>query len=152
MALEFSTIGVKLKYKVESSAGTRPTSGYTEIPDITSVPEIAMTPNNLECTNLSDQYERFIPGVKRLGNNFQFGANLTSNLESTWNGMCTAAASAWASGKSTWFEIVVPNFKSFYFAGVPIELGTAAMNVDSVIGATLNVTPNQIEGWKASST
>ena len=54
MALEFNTIGIRLKYCTESSAGTRPTSGYTEIPDIKALPEIAMTPSNLEVTNLVD--------------------------------------------------------------------------------------------------
>ena len=34
MALEFNTIGVKLGYKVEASAGSRPTSGYVKIPDL----------------------------------------------------------------------------------------------------------------------
>ena len=36
MALEFNTIGIKLKYCVETSG--RPTSGYTEIPDIKEIP------------------------------------------------------------------------------------------------------------------
>ena len=58
MALEFNTIGVKLKYKTESSAGTRPTSGYTEIPDIKGTPSIDINPNKIEVTNLSDDYRR----------------------------------------------------------------------------------------------
>ena len=34
MALEFNTIGVKLRYAIEATAGSRPTTSYTEIPDI----------------------------------------------------------------------------------------------------------------------
>ena len=152
MALEFNTIGIAVKYAVEASAGTKPSSGYTELPDIKSVPEIAMTPNQLEVTNLKDEYRRYIPGVKDVGSNFQFTANLTNDLKQKWASCVSAANTAWASGKSTWFEIAIPNFDSFYFAGVPVELGTNAMNVDSVVEVNLNVTPNKIGGWAAKST
>jgi len=37
MALELSTIGTKLFYKVEATAGTFPTSSYIEIANIVSI-------------------------------------------------------------------------------------------------------------------
>ena len=58
MALEFNTIGVKVKYCVETTAGSRPTSGYTEIPDIKSTPSIDMNPAKIQVTNLQDEYHR----------------------------------------------------------------------------------------------
>ena len=58
MALEFNTIGVKLKYAVEASAGTRPVSGFVQIPDIKSTPAIDINPNKIEVTNLEDEYRR----------------------------------------------------------------------------------------------
>ena len=58
MALEFNTIGVKLKYAVETSAGTRPTTGYVQIPDIKNTPAIDINPAKLQCTNLEDEYHR----------------------------------------------------------------------------------------------
>ena len=152
MALEFNTIGVKLKYAVEASAGTRPTSNYTEIPDIKSTPAIDINPNKLQVTNLTDQYHRYIDGVKDVGDSFDFTANLTANLKSKWASCVTAAASAYASGKSTWFEISIPNFDSFYFAGKPSELGVNEMSVDAVIESTLHIVPNQIQGWATKST
>ena len=152
MALEFNTIGVKLKYCVETSAGTRPTSGYTEIPDIKSTPAIDINPNKLQVTNLVDRYHRYIDGVKDVGDDFPFTANLTADLKTKWATLVTNAGSAYASGKSTWFEISIPNFDSFYFAGKPSELGVNEMGVDAVIEATLHVIPNQIAGWATAST
>ena len=152
MALEFSTIGVRLKYCVESSAGTRPTSSYTEIPDIKQIPDIALTPNQIDVTNLVDQYRRYIPGVKDAGNDIQLTANLTADLKTKWAALVSAANSAWTSGKSTWFEIAIPNFDSFYFAGIPTELGVASMGVDAAIEAQLHIIPNQISGWDSAST
>lgn len=152
MALEFNTIGVKLKYKTETSAGTRPTSGYTQIPDIKSTPAIDFNPAKLQVTNLEDEYHRFIDGVKSVGDSFDFTANLTADLKTKWASCVTAAATAYASSKATWFEISIPNFDSFYFAGIPVELGVNEMGVDAVIESTLHVVPNQIEGWASAST
>ena len=152
MALEFNTIGVKLKYKTESSAGTRPTSGYTEIPNIKSTPAIDINPSKIECTDLSDEYRRYIDGVKDVGDSFDFTANLTAALKLAWGSCVSAANTAWVSSKATWFEISIPNFDSFYFAGIPGELGVNEMGVDAVIESTLHVVPNQIHGWDSAST
>lgn len=150
MALEFNTIGIKLKYCVETSG--RPTSGYTEIPDIKAIPEINMTPSNLEVTNLVDQYKRYIPGVKDAGNDIALTANLTADLKTKWESCVTAAQSAWTSGKLTYFEVAIPKYDSFYFAGMPSELGLSAMGVDAVVEAQLHIIPNLISGWASKST
>ena len=152
MALEFNTIGVKLGYCVEASAGTRPTSGYTNIPDIKSIPAIDLTPSKLEVTNLIDKYRRFITGVLDAGDSIDVNANLTAALKTAWASLVSAAASAWTSQKSTWFEISIPNFESFYFAGIPTEMGVSELGVDAVAEASLHIIPNQIAGWAAAST
>ena len=151
MALEFNTIGVKLGYAIEASAGSRPTSGYTQIPDIKQTPAIDINPNKIEVTNLEDEYRRYTDSVKDVGDSFDFTANLTANLKTKWASCVASAASAWASGKATWFEISIPNFDSFYFAGIPTELGVNEMGVDSVIESTLHIVPNQIHGWDSAS-
>lgn len=53
MANEFSTAGITLKYAVATGT-TRPTSGYTTIPSIKSMPEFNPEPSSLEVTDLSD--------------------------------------------------------------------------------------------------
>lgn len=151
MALEFNTIGVKLGYAVETSAGTKPSSSFIQIPDIKGTPAIDINPNKIEVTNLEDNYRRYIDGVKDVGDSFDFTANLTANLKTAWNSCVSAAQAAWASGLATWFEISIPNFDSFYFAGIPSELGVNEMGVDAVIESTLHIVPNQIGGWDSAS-
>lgn len=151
MALEMNTIGVKLKWAVEATAGTRPTSGYTNIPDIKEIPGIDETPSQLDVTNLQDTHRRAIPGVIDSGNDFAITANMTAALKSAWSSMKTAADEAWESGKSTWFEIAIPNFDSFYIAGRPTPMGMSQLGVDAVLEATLHIIPNQIGGWAAAS-
>ena len=152
MALEFNTIGVKIGYVCETTAGSRPATGYTNIPDIKSIPGMELTPSKLEVTNLVDKYKRFITGVLDAGDDVALTANLTASLKSVWNTLVSAATSAWTSGKSTWFEISIPNFDSFYFAGIPTEMGFNEMGVDSVAEASLHIIPNQIAGWATGST
>ena len=152
MALEFNTIGVKLKYCVETTKGSRPTTGYTQVPDIKATPAIDINPSKIEVTNLEDEYRRYVDGVKDVGDSFDFTANTTASLKTAWNSCVTAAETAYSSGKSTWFEIAIPNFDSFYFAGIPGELGVNALSVDAVIESTLHIVPNKIAGWAAAST
>lgn len=152
MALEFNTIGVKLGYAVEATAGTRPTSGYTNIPDIKSIPAVELTPSRLDVTNLVDRYKRYVNGVMDAGDDINVVANLTASLKTIWAALVSAASSAWASGKSTWFEVSIPNFDSFYFAGIPSEMGFNEMGVDAVAEASLHIIPNQIGGWATAST
>lgn len=152
MALEMNSIGIRLKWAVEATAGTRPTSGYTEIPDIKEIPEFLRTPSELDCTNLVDTDRRYVPGVKDSGGDKAFTANLTASCKTAWTAACSAAATAFASGKQTWWEIAIPNFDSFYFSGQPVDLGMAGVGVDSVVETQLHVMPNSITGWAVKST
>ena len=54
MANELSTAGVTVQYCVETTAGTKPTSGYTAIPNIKAIPDLNPEPSSLEVTDLSD--------------------------------------------------------------------------------------------------
>ena len=153
MALELSTAGVLLKYACETTAGTRPTTGYTQIPNIKSIPDFNPEPESLEVTDLSDtEWRRYIPGLKDPGGALAFTANLTTGFKTAWEALVTAATTAAASNKATWFEIMVPSFGSFFFAGIPSNLGMTAMDVNAVLEIEAYITPNQIHGWASSST
>lgn len=152
MANEFSTAGITLKYAVEATAGTRPTSSYTAIPGIKSMPEFNPEPSSLEVTDLSDTiWKRYIDGLKDPGGALGFTANFTSDFKTAWDTMYTAAQTALASNKATWFEIAIPNMDSFYFAGRPSELGFGGAEVDAVAEVTAYITPNQVAGFASAS-
>lgn len=153
MALEISTAGVLLKYAPEATAGTRPTTGYTVIPNIKETPDFNPEPSTLDVTDLSDLvWKRYIAGLKDPGGALAFTANLTSAFKTAWETLVTAYETAVASSKSVWFEIMVPTVGSFYFSGIPSELGINGMSVDEVAETDVYITPNQIEGWGTSST
>lgn len=152
MALEFSSAGVQLKYCVETTKGSRPTSGYTKIPSVKSSPDFNAEPSQLQVTDFDDtQWHRYIPGLRDIGGALAFTANMTTSFKTAWNSLVSEATTAKASDLSTWFEVSIPNFDSFYFTGTPIELGLRSMDVDSVVEADGYIVPNSILGWASSS-
>lgn len=153
MALEISTAGILLKYAAETTAGTRPTTGYTTVPNIKSTADFNPEPNTLEVTDLSDLvWKRYIEGLRDPGGAMSFTANLTSAFKTAWETLVSAYETALASSKLVWFEIMVPTIGSFYFAGKPAELGINGYETDAVAEINVYITPNKIEGWGTSST
>ena len=153
MALEFSSAGVQVRYCTETTSGSRPTTGYKVIPSIKSSPDFNAEPSLLDVTDFSDTtWKRAIPGLRDVGGALAFTANMTTSFKTEWASLVAAATTAKAANKATWFEVAIPNFDSFYFAGMPIELGLKGMDVDSVVEADGYVVPNQIVGWSTSST
>ena len=152
MAGEMTTAGIKLKYIVEATAGTRPTSGYTEIPDVISLPAMDSAPEALECTPLSETvWKRYVLGLKDPGSNVDIEANDTTAFRTAWANMMTASATAKASGKATWFEIAIPGRDSFYFSGNPAALGFAGASINSVMTIHGYVVPNVVSGFASAS-
>lgn len=155
MANELSTAGILVKYCVETTSGTRPTTGYTTIPNITDIPEFNPEPNNLEVTDLADTvWKRYIPGLKDPGGAISLTANFTAAFKTAWEALVTAAGTGASAtpAKKTWLEFMVPTIGSFYIAGTPAPLGFGGAAVDSVYQGSVYFTPNVIEGWGSSST
>lgn len=153
--LEFSTAGISINYAAETTAGTRPTTGFTLIPNIKGIPDtLNPEPETIQVTDLSDtEWHRFIAALKSMGGNLALEANFTEAFITAWETLCAAADAAFADGKSMWYEIKVPKLsKSFYFAGMPSALGFPGAEVDEVFGGNVYITPNQIDGFDTPST
>lgn len=153
MANEITNAGVVIKYAVETTAGTMPTTGFTAIPNVKDLPEINSEPSALECTDLSDtMWKRYVNGLRDPGGAIALTVNMTNAFQTAWETLVTAAETGISSSKATWFEIKIPGLtKSFYFAGMPCELGFGGASVDSVAETTAYITPNQVAGFATAS-
>jgi len=155
-AINLSTAGVFLAYCVETTAGTRPTSGYTKLTGAKSTPSLNPSPETLETTTLDETvYKTYIDGLKDLGGALEFTFNLTQELVTQWTTLMNAYRTAKSSGKATWFTIVIPGLtNSFYFTGNPSEMGLPETSVSSVLEITNYITPTNapISAAKPSST
>lgn len=152
--IDLSTAGVTLHYCAETTAGTRPTTGYTKISGIKSIPDLNVEPEALQSTTLeATRYHTYVEGLRDIGGSLAFGANLTEVLMTEWDTVISAYTTAAASNKATWFAIVVPGLtKALYFTGKPAELGMPAMEVNAVLETQLYITPTNEPTWAAKPT
>lgn len=143
MAINLSTAGVQLHYAVETEKGVRPTSGYKRIYGAKTTPSLNPSPETIETTTLDEEeFKTYIPGLKDLGGALEFTFNLTEELIETWDALMTAYEAGKATGKATWFTIVVPGLsESFYFTGNPSAMGLPETSVSAVLEITNYITP-----------
>lgn len=156
-AIDLSTAGVTLHYCVETTAGTRPTTGYTKIGGVKSIPDMNVEPEALQSTTLeATRYHTYVEGLRDLGGSLAFGANLTEQLMDDWEDLMDAyetGATASTGAKATWFCIVVPGLaNALYFTGKPAELGMPGMEVNAVLETQLYITPTNEPAWSAKPT
>ena len=79
--IDLSTAGVTLKYAVETTAGTRPITGYTKFSGLKSTPSLNPQPEAIDATTLDEtEYKVYVEGLKDLGGSLEFGFNMTQEL------------------------------------------------------------------------
>lgn len=140
-----STAGMLVKYAPESVAGTRPTSGYTELPGIKALPALGDSINTLQTTPLSaTKNHTYIAGLADSGGAMQLTVNDAPAFRSAYATMYSAFTSAQSGGKGFWLEYVYPSAYSMSSFFIPVELaplGFGGAEVDAVLENMLNVIP-----------
>ena len=154
MAIDLSTAGVTVQYAAETTAGRKPTTGYTKIPGIKAIPDLNPEPSGLDTTTLeAEEWKTYIQGLKDPGGAIQFTANNTEEFQTAWATLVEAYNTAIAADKEVWFAVIIPGLtKSFYFSGKPSDLGLSAIEVDAVLEIQPYITPHKIGGWSAKPT
>jgi hypothetical protein len=151
-----STIGVHLKYAVETTAGTRPTaaSAYTDLQGVKNIPSMNPSPDTLETTTLNEtEYKTYIPGLKDLGGALSFTFNLSQQLKTDWDTLVTSYQTGKAANKATWFLVDIPGItEGLYFKGEPSAMGLPEMSVNSVAEIENSITPLAAPIWAAKPT
>ena len=148
--IALSTAGVKVWYAVEETANTRPTSGFTQIPDIKEVPDFNPEPEAIDATDLEEtEYKFSVAGLKDLGGAMGFTANFTEKLQTEWDGIVEAYNTASAAGKRMWFQVTHPKLtKAVFFPGEPSAMGMPGMGVNGVMETTVYITPVGGPQWE----
>lgn len=150
MALEIITVGAKVKWKAEA---TRPTSGYTELGDVNEAPEIGMSTEAIDVSNISDTITRYKAGRQDPGGEITFTLNHTEAAITAWNGMVTAYNNKGGTPTPIWIEYYYPEATNSYFYAIqPKPLGNSGIsqNENDTIPASAIVL--DVGGWAAAST
>ena len=125
MANEISTAGILIKYAAESTAGTRPTTGYTECPDIfTGISGLGAEYDKYDVTTLKEtKRHRFVKGLQNNDGNISLSCNINPSARSAWNTI-VSTYTALTGGKGMWFEFTLPgDSESYYIKGEPLPMG-----------------------------
>lgn len=143
MGIALSTIGIKVSYAVEAEAGKRPTTNYTHIPDLKSIPSFNPSPNTADATTFDNtEYTSYVQLLKDLGGALEISANFTQELYNIWEAMVTAYEAGIASNKRTWLCFDIPGFdKSAYVTIQPAHMGIPEASANALYETTLYVTP-----------
>lgn len=140
-----STAGMLVKYAAEATAGTRPTTGYVELPGVKALPALGDSINTLQTTPLSaTKNHTYIPGLADSGGAMQLTVNDAPAFREAYETMYTAYTTAVAGGKGFWLEYAYPSaysMDSFYIPVQLAELGFGGAEVDSVLENMVNVIP-----------
>lgn len=148
-----STIGVQLFYAVEATAGTRPTTGYTELTRINDIAEFNLETENIDASALDDEVTRNIPGRQSAGDTWAITVNTTNETIAEWDALITAYT-AKTDGERVWFEVQSPDLtNSYYIAGFPPEkLSMGAKAQNSLDTFQVSITVDEVGGYNAKHT
>lgn len=144
MANALSTAGMTIKYAAEATAGTRPTTGYTELPGVKALPAFGDEKNTLQTTPLSaTKNHTYIEGLADSGGALQLTVNDYPAFRTAYDTMLAAYATAQSSGKQMWVEYCYPGteMESFYYPCEPLDLGFGGAEVDSVLENSVSLLP-----------
>lgn len=162
--IDLTTAGTLVAYAVETTAGERPTSGWTHIPGITSTPDYNAAPNMINTTTLDELSEEVgKPGLKSLPTGSAYAANYTNELDKQWNNdVMPKFEAAKKAGLRMWITHVTPDIdNAFYFPAEPSPLAPPADSVSAVksinlyftkVGETVEESaPTSISAYKPTS-
>lgn len=148
MPIECTTVNMKFAYCVETTAGTRPTTGYTVLNGIVSVGAITVTQNPLQVTLPAEKKYRYLKGKDDISGEVEVVMYNENTYTKGWEDMKTAADTARAAGKSTWF-VFQPDgdHKAFAFTASPGILGSGGLSDNIIYEIHTSLTVEDIGGY-----
>ena len=164
MAGEISSCDIKIYYAPESTAGTCPSTGWAQkaasgtlnINDyVTGISGLSADLEKYDVTPLSTPVggrRSFVPGL--YGNDGAVTLNVNvNNLSRTDWGKIVSEAEALTSGKSLWFEFVLPGEdKGWFIRATPLPMQFPDVEVGQAVQGTVTLIENKCTGWAALRT
>lgn len=143
-----STIGVQLGYAVETTAGTRPTTGYKELTRINSIGGVTVDLEQIDASALIDKTTKNIAGRGSVGD-WSVTVNVTNDTIAEWQGVKDAADEGKTADKGLWFEIIHPQITDGYFvkAELPDVLPWSDTSQNELLTMEISLTVAEVLGY-----
>lgn len=144
--IPLTTIGVKVSWAVETTAGTRPTT-FKVIHGIYSTPDLNLAPSTVDVTSFDDTvFTRKAPVLKDIPDNMEYGVKYGKQFKKDWDEMIEAYNTAKKTNLEMWFCEDIPDdgdksFKNAYFYTViPTAFSKPALEANGAIDTTAYAT------------
>lgn len=154
MALEITTVGAKVYYAWSAAnSSAKPTTGWTELPDVNEAPEFDLSLETIDASNITDKITRYVPGRQDPGGDAAFKLNHTNAVIDAWNALVTTAETNYAEGKQLWWAYVYPNADdAFFWVGQPLKLGSSGISQNSLSTIPAHCAVNAVLTWETAPT
>lgn len=155
MGLAITTVGAKVFYVAETTAGTKPAvnANWVELVGVAEAPEISLDVEALDCSDISDLIERTVDGRQSNPGNIEFTLNHRDEVITGWESLVSAYATASADGKSVWIAYWYPNSaKSFFYTIIPKALGNSGITPNEANTIPAPAVCASVHGWDAKIT
>ena len=141
-----TTLGVKVGYAVEATAGTKPSSGLTTLTRINSIGEISIDSEAIDVSALEDYVTRYKAGRANPSETIDVVVNVTDDTTTAWAGVISAYE-ALTGGKACWLEIVVPGLtKAFWIRfQPPKKLPVPSMDQNANLTMSISLVVNDFD-------
>ena len=146
-----STLGVTLKYGVETTGGTKP-STFTTLDRINSIGGIAMDVEKIDASALEDTATKYVAGRADTGGTWDIGVNFTNETADQWEALIAAYNTASASDLQMWLEVCVPNQSDAFFviAQPPQQIPMPEVGQNELLVVTISMTVVEYKGWQTA--
>lgn len=162
MAGEISTAGIMIFYAPESTAGTRPSTGYKQkatgatlnIADyVTGIGGLGADYDMYDVTPLSEtERHRFIKGLQNNDGSIELSANINPTSRADW-GKIVAEYAALTGGKALWFEFILPgDTDAIFVRGEPLPMRFPDVEAGSAVQGAVQIVENQYADWTSAVT
>ena len=154
--IRLAIAGSHVSYAFEATAGTRPTTGYKKISEITNIPELASSDyDTIDMTPIDEETQhQEITGLRQSPGTLAFEANLSDTLLHEWNEtLLPAYETAIASGLKMWIAVIIKNMdKAYFFTAEPKELSPSGGGAADGWKCTLPLTMTNTPVWENKPT
>lgn len=142
-----STLGVRLGYAAEATAGTKP-ANFTWLERCNSIGGITLETEQIDASALEDEISKYVSGRQDSGGTWNVTFNITNDTVSQLETMITAYTTAKTANKNMWFEVWSPSLTKGFFvvAQPPLHLPMPEMGQNELQTIELTFTIQEYKG------
>lgn len=136
-----TSIKAKIAIAIETTAGTKPTTNYYPVPQVTALPDLDFEPDTIETTSYdNEEFKSYLTGLKDTGGTLSLEANYTEYGTDMWDDIVDTLAED-STGKIAWLLITFEGTEKTWFIPIkPIVTGIPDAPVNDKLSINYNFT------------